>query len=108
MPSHCDKLDQVGEFLFKNMSSTCKTQSILIVGAGTIGLSSTLRLALSGYKDITPIDRRPSVPSTYSAGNDLNKIMRAEYEDGWYTDLALVSGKTSRLIDMILAEILII
>lgn len=67
-----------------------KANEILIVGAGVFGLSTALHLARNGYRNITVIDRE-SIPSPYSAGCDLNKIVRAEYEDSFYTDLALVS-----------------
>ncbi len=66
-----------------------KDESILIVGAGTFGLSTALELALHGYHNITVLDRASEIPSPYSAGCDLNKILRAEYEDPFYTDLAL-------------------
>jgi sarcosine oxidase/L-pipecolate oxidase len=73
------------------MASTlpAKDHSILIVGAGVFGLSTALHVAQDGYTNITVLDREP-VPSPYSAGNDLNKIVRAEYEDPFYTALALV------------------
>ncbi|KAK7413781.1 hypothetical protein QQX98_007348 [Neonectria punicea] len=64
-------------------------KSILIVGAGTFGLSTALELAQNGYRNVTVLDRASEIPSSYSAGCDLNKIVRAEYEDGFYTDLAL-------------------
>ena len=67
--------------------------TFLIVGAGTIGLSTALHLTDHGYKNITVIDREV-VPSPYSAGNDLNKIVRADYEDHFYAGLALVSSST--------------
>jgi sarcosine oxidase/L-pipecolate oxidase len=66
-----------------------KDHNILIVGAGVFGLSTALHLAQDGYTNITILDRE-QVPSPYSAGNDLNKIVRAEYEDPFYTELALV------------------
>jgi FAD dependent oxidoreductase len=66
-----------------------KDDSVLIVGAGVFGLSTALHLARDGYTNITVLDRSP-VPSPYSAGNDLNKIVRAEYEDPFYAELALV------------------
>jgi sarcosine oxidase/L-pipecolate oxidase len=66
-----------------------KDSSVLIVGAGVFGLSTALQLARDGYTNITVIDRAP-VPSPFSAGCDLNKIVRAEYEDAFYTELALV------------------
>ncbi|OIW28288.1 FAD dependent oxidoreductase [Coniochaeta ligniaria NRRL 30616] len=63
--------------------------SILIVGGGTFGLSTAYRLAKAGYKHITVLEKSASIPPRDSAGNDLNKIIRAEYEDPFYTDLAL-------------------
>ncbi|KAJ9144202.1 FAD dependent oxidoreductase [Pleurostoma richardsiae] len=62
---------------------------ILIVGAGTFGLSTAYRLAKAGYKNITVLEKSPVIPSDLSAGNDLNKILRAEYEDPYYAELAL-------------------
>ncbi|BDD57750.1 hypothetical protein MPDQ_006798 [Monascus purpureus] len=66
-----------------------KDASILIVGAGTFGLSTTLELASNGYKNITVLERAAAIPSPYSAGCDLNKVIRAEYEDPFYTEIAL-------------------
>ncbi|KAL2136226.1 hypothetical protein VTI74DRAFT_4856 [Chaetomium olivicolor] len=63
--------------------------SVLIVGGGTFGLSTAYRLAKAGYKHITVLEQSPSIPSDSSAGHDLNKIIRAEYEDPFYTYLAL-------------------
>ncbi|KAI9728021.1 MAG: hypothetical protein M1834_007835 [Cirrosporium novae-zelandiae] len=63
--------------------------SVLILGAGTFGLSTAYHLSKSGYKNITVLEKGSSVPSEFSAGNDLNKIIRAEYEDPFYAELAL-------------------
>ncbi|KAK1541180.1 FAD dependent oxidoreductase [Colletotrichum paranaense] len=63
--------------------------SILIVGAGTFGLSAAYHFTRAGYKSITILEKGTSVPSSLSAGNDVNKIVRAEYEDPFYTELAL-------------------
>ncbi|CAH6723369.1 putative L-saccharopine oxidase [[Candida] jaroonii] len=63
-------------------------QKIQIIGGGTFGLSTAYHLAKNGYTDITVIDRE-EVPSKFSAGYDLNKIIRPEYEDQFYTNLAL-------------------
>lgn len=60
---------------------------ILIVGAGTFGLSAAWHLARRGYSNITAIDRYES-PSKDSAGYDLNKIFRTEYADPLYSKLA--------------------
>ena len=69
--------------------------SVFIVGASVFGLSSALHLARAGYNNITVFDRGESIPSPFAAGNDLNKIIRAEYgtehcEDDFYTVLSLV------------------
>ena len=64
--------------------------SFLIVGGGTIGLSTALHLSDRGYENITVLDRGESIPSAFSAGNDVNKIVRADYEDGYYATHALV------------------
>lgn len=64
---------------------------IVIVGGGAWGLSTALHLAQSGRKNITILDRADSIPSRHSAAYDINKIVRAEYEDPFYTKLALVS-----------------
>jgi sarcosine oxidase/L-pipecolate oxidase len=63
--------------------------SVLIVGGGTFGLSTAYRLAKAGYRSITVLEKSASIPPEDSAGNDLNKIIRAEYEDPFYTELAL-------------------
>ena len=66
------------------------SKRILIIGGGTFGLSTAYHLAKSGYSDITVLDKSEFLPSEDSAGNDVNKIIRAEYEDPFYADLALV------------------
>jgi sarcosine oxidase/L-pipecolate oxidase len=68
-----------------------KQSPIKIVGGGAWGMSTALHLNLAGYSDITVFERGEKVPSPYSAAWDINKIVRAEYEDPFYTDLALVS-----------------
>lgn len=67
-----------------------KQSPVLILGSGAWGLSTALHLERSGYTDITVFDRAETIPSPYSAAYDLNKIVRPEYEDPFYTDLALV------------------
>lgn len=69
-----------------------KQDHIIIVGAGAFGLSTALHLSQDGYTNITVLEQDDEVPSRYSAANDLNKIMRVEYEDPWYTDLTMVSN----------------
>ena len=64
---------------------------ILILGAGTFGISTAYHLAKSGYSSITVLEKGNTIPSPLSAANDLNKIVRAEYEDPFYADLALAA-----------------
>ncbi|KAI0107385.1 FAD dependent oxidoreductase [Hypoxylon sp. NC0597] len=66
-----------------------KQTPILILGAGTFGLSTAYHLAKAGYTNVTVLEKSPTFPPELSAGNDLNKILRAEYEDPFYADLAL-------------------
>lgn len=66
-----------------------KAAPIIIVGSGAWGLSTALHLLNNGHSNITVFDRASEIPSRYSAAYDLNKIVRAEYEDPFYTDLAL-------------------
>lgn len=68
---------------------TGKDTPIAIVGAGAFGLSTAWHLLQSGYTNITVFDKDPEIPSRFSAANDLNKIVRAEYEDRFYTDLTI-------------------
>lgn len=68
-----------------------KDAPIAIVGGGAWGLSTALHLTNTGYTNITIFERAESIPSRYSAAWDINKIVRAEYEDPFYTKLALVS-----------------
>ena len=68
-----------------------KSAPIAIIGAGVFGLSTALQLANDGYTDITVFEKDSQFPPRSSAGYDLNKIVRAEYEDPWYTDLTIVS-----------------
>lgn len=68
-----------------------KEKPIAIIGSGCWGLSTAYHLVEQGYSDITVFDKASESPSPYSAANDLNKIVRAQYEDEFYTDLGLVS-----------------
>jgi sarcosine oxidase/L-pipecolate oxidase len=68
-----------------------KGSPIAIIGAGAFGLSTALELSKQGYTNVTVFEKDEEIPSRWSAANDLNKIMRAEYEDDFYTGLAVVS-----------------
>ncbi|KDQ51628.1 hypothetical protein JAAARDRAFT_163427 [Jaapia argillacea MUCL 33604] len=61
--------------------------SVLIVGAGTFGLSTSFHLAKRGYKNVTCLDPW-NVPSRSSAGWDISKIARTEYANPIYTRIA--------------------
>ena len=76
-----------------------KCDPIIIVGGGAFGLSSALHLTRSGYTNISVFERDEQIPPRYSAANDLNKIVRAEYEDPFYTDLTIVSPRFSSQVD---------
>ncbi|OBT68206.1 hypothetical protein VE03_02381 [Pseudogymnoascus sp. 23342-1-I1] len=62
--------------------------SILVIGSGTWGISTAYHLAKRGYSRITCIDKHP-YPSLDSAGYDLNKIIRTEYDEPLYAEMAL-------------------
>ncbi|KAH0035765.1 putative sarcosine oxidase, partial [Aureobasidium melanogenum] len=68
--------------------STQKDQKILIIGTGTFGASTAYHLAKRGYTNITCIDKWP-YPSLDSAGYDINKIIRTEYDEPLYAEMAL-------------------
>ncbi|KAH8750770.1 FAD dependent oxidoreductase [Diaporthe sp. PMI_573] len=70
-----------------------KQDHIAIIGAGAFGLSTALHLSQNGYSNITVLEQDDEVPSRYSAANDLNKIMRVEYEDPWYTNLTMEASE---------------
>lgn len=67
-----------------------KSDPIIIVGGGAFGLSSALHLVQKGYTNISVFEKDDSIPPRFSAANDLNKIVRAEYEDDFYTELTIV------------------
>ncbi|KIL87008.1 hypothetical protein FAVG1_09561 [Fusarium avenaceum] len=73
--------------------SVPKSEPILVVGAGAFGLSTVYHLLKAGYKDITVLEKDEDIPSRWSAANDLNKIVRAEYEDPLYQGMTLVSNQ---------------
>ncbi|KAG0674299.1 hypothetical protein C6P40_003874 [Pichia californica] len=62
--------------------------SVLIIGAGTFGLSTALQLFRKGHKNVTLLDPY-QVPSPISAGNDVNKIFQSTVESEFYSELAL-------------------
>lgn len=70
---------------------------IIVVGAGAFGLSTVLHLSQAGYTNISVFEQDSQVPPNRSAANDINKIVRAEYEDPFYTDLTIVRKSPSSL-----------
>ncbi|KFY16396.1 hypothetical protein V492_01381 [Pseudogymnoascus sp. VKM F-4246] len=72
-----------------NMSATYSKSDYLIAGAGAFGASTALYLKRA-YPDktVTLVDRG-EFPCPLAAAHDLNKIIRAEYEDIFYMKLAL-------------------
>ncbi|KAL2316144.1 L-saccharopine oxidase [Schizosaccharomyces pombe] len=65
------------------------SRTIVIVGCGVFGLSTAVELAKNrSFDNIIAIDAEP-VPSSMSAANDINKIVRPEYADLKYMKLAL-------------------
>lgn len=64
-----------------------KNGAILIVGGGTFGTSTAYSLAQRGYTNVTVVDRS-APPSTEAAGNDINKVVRADYPDALYAGMA--------------------
>ena len=71
-----------------------KNAPVAIIGGGCWGLSTAYHLCKAGYTDITVFDRASELPSPYSAANDLNKIVRAQYGEDFYTGLGLVGLPT--------------
>ncbi|KAG1716485.1 hypothetical protein ID866_689 [Astraeus odoratus] len=63
------------------------TSKILIVGAGTFGLSTAYYLQEDGFRDVTVLDRAAKLPARDAASTDINKIVRSSYGDRFYTRL---------------------
>ena len=71
------------------MDSLPAQPSFLLIGAGCFGASTALYLKRSNPSaHVTLVDRTP-FPCPTAAAHDLNKIIRAEYEDLSYMKLAL-------------------
>jgi len=63
-------------------------EKIVIIGAGTFGLSTALHLLRNGQKNVTLIDPY-AVPSPLSAGNDVNKILQTSSDSDFYAKLGM-------------------
>ncbi|KIX99922.1 uncharacterized protein Z520_04559 [Fonsecaea multimorphosa CBS 102226] len=73
------------------MSNTPVPQHILIIGAGVFGLSTALSLLSNPAYNatrITIIDGSPSLPNPSGSSVDANRIVRADYADKHYAQLA--------------------
>jgi sarcosine oxidase/L-pipecolate oxidase len=71
------------------MSATYSNSDYLIAGAGAFGASTALYLKRAyPDKSVTLVDRG-EFPCPLAAAHDLNKIIRAEYEDPFYMKLTL-------------------
>ena len=71
------------------MATPTTNPSYIIVGAGVFGASTAYHLIkTSPSASITLIDRLPS-PCPLAASYDVNKIVRADYGDKFYMELAL-------------------
>jgi sarcosine oxidase/L-pipecolate oxidase len=68
-------------------TANCNKRSVLIVGGGTFGTSTAYHLAQRGYAQIVVLDRS-APPSEVAAGNDINKVIRADYPEPLYARLA--------------------
>lgn len=65
-----------------------ETSSFVIVGAGIFGASTAFHLSRSfPQAKITLIDRK--APNQAAASSDLNKVVRADYDDIVYMQLGL-------------------
>jgi sarcosine oxidase/L-pipecolate oxidase len=71
------------------MAAAPTATSYLVVGAGCFGASTALALKKSDPGARVTLVDRTAFPCPYAAAHDLNKIIRAEYEDPMYMRLAL-------------------
>ncbi|ODO05135.1 hypothetical protein L198_01823 [Cryptococcus wingfieldii CBS 7118] len=63
--------------------------TVLIVGAGEFGASTAVSLLKTGnYGNVTVVDRAPVLPAMDAASCDINKVVRFDYYDRDYCDLA--------------------
>lgn len=68
--------------------------SVLIVGAGEFGAATACSLLKSGrYGKITVLDRATTLPAMDAASCDINKVVRYDYIDPMYSNLAMEAIK---------------
>jgi len=58
-----------------------KSAPVIIIEGIAWGFSTALHMSQAGYSDIAVLERGGQIPFRYSAAWDLNKVVRAEYED---------------------------
>ncbi|KAE8146963.1 FAD dependent oxidoreductase [Aspergillus avenaceus] len=64
-----------------------KSSKIVIIGAGIFGLSTAYQLASEGYRNVFVLDRHmPPVPD--GSSSDISRVIRFDYGDDDYLDLA--------------------
>ena len=61
---------------------------ILVIGAGEFGAATALSLLQSGRYTVTILERAPTLPPEDAASTDLNKVVRFDYSDTDYAELA--------------------
>jgi len=54
-------------------TSLTTASRIIVIGAGTFGLSTAFHLLGRGYTDVTVLDRARGLPAVDAAGTDINK-----------------------------------
>ncbi|KAF2156376.1 FAD dependent oxidoreductase [Myriangium duriaei CBS 260.36] len=69
------------------MAKPSRQEPVLIVGAGVFGLSTAHALIQRGYSNITIIDRH-APPVIDGSSNDISRVIRADYNDPFYSRLA--------------------
>lgn len=67
-----------------------KDTRLLIVGAGSFGISTAYHLSQRGYTSIHVLDRYPP-PSIEAAATDISKIIRSDYNEPLYARLGIES-----------------
>lgn len=76
---------------FATMNTSSEHSSQLIIGAGAFGASTALYLKSSRPSaTVTLLDRTP-FPNPSAASHDVNKIVRADYDDLFYMKIGLQS-----------------
>lgn len=61
-----------------------KNERIVIVGSGVFGTSTAWHLLKRGYEDVTVLERGSTTPAPDAASNDINRIVRWDYDDPVY------------------------